>query len=84
VEPSPAPGRVELTAERIGSEVRITVRDNGAGFDPALHDPSARVGLLNVTRRLELSYPGSKFRIESAPGKGCLVEIAIDPEGSRL
>lgn len=83
IEPWPEAGRVELKAERGTSGVRIVVQDNGAGFDPQRHDPTTRVGLLNVTRRLELAYPGSGFRIDSAPGRGCTVQIDIQTPGGR-
>lgn len=75
------PGRLTITAAPVGRAVRIVIEDNGAGFDPAEKDLSVRVGLLNVSRRLEMSYPGSGFTIDSAPGQGCRIEILVRSSG---
>jgi len=79
-----APGFLDISAAPEGDGVRIVIRDNGAGFDLAAHDPASRVGLSNVTKRLELAYPSSSFHIASAPGRGCTVEMFLRVEGGRL
>ena len=81
----PGQGRLVITAQGTpNSGVRIVIRDNGAGFDLKTHDAASRVGLSNVTKRLELAYPGSSFLIDSAPGQGCTVEIVLKTQGARL
>jgi signal transduction histidine kinase len=53
--------------------VRVTVRDAGAGFDPAHVDP-ARLGLRrSVVERLADS--GGRASIRSAPGQGTIVSM---------
>jgi len=85
IELMPGQGRLVITAQGTpNSGVRIVIRDNGAGFDLKTHDAASRVGLSNVTKRLELAYPGSSFLIDSAPGQGCTVEIVLKTQGARL
>lgn len=83
IEPLTRNGRLTITAAPADGEVRIVVEDNGIGFAPSAQEVSTRVGLLNVTRRLELAYPGSGFGIDSAPGRGCRVELGIRLGGIR-
>lgn len=85
IELLPGQGRLDISARVVPENaVLIIIHDNGAGFDLKTHDPRTRVGLSNVTKRLELAYPGSRFRIDSLPGQGCTVEIVIHTEGGRL
>ena len=85
IEPNPGQGHLSIVAGQGAQQsVHIAIRDNGAGFDLKSHDLAARVGLSNVTKRLELAYPGSRFTIDSAVGQGCLVEIGIQTSGGRL
>lgn len=72
---------VSLTAP--GAEVatpsglRVTVRDAGAGFDPAHVDP-ARLGLRrSITERL--ADCGGQAFIRSAPGQGTVVSLSWIP-----
>jgi len=76
------PGLLTIAARPAPGGVAVWVEDNGAGFDLAAHDPSRRVGLSNVTKRLELAYPGSDFHIVSAPGQGCRVDLLILTPGT--
>jgi two-component system sensor histidine kinase YesM len=84
IEPMARNGLLEIDASgdpAVG--VRVSIADNGAGFDPATRDATSRIGLSNVIKRLELAYPGSVFAIRSAPGQGCRVEIEIRPPGGQ-
>jgi PAS domain S-box-containing protein len=54
--------------------VRLSVRDWGAGFDPARVDNS-RFGLLGIRQRARLL--GGTVTIRSAPGKGCTVRVTL-------
>jgi sensor histidine kinase YesM len=84
IEPWPHPARLDIRASAEDGLVRVEVADTGAGFDTAALIQPPRVGLLNVTRRLELAFPGSVMRVRSSPGEGCLVALTFQPERSRL
>jgi signal transduction histidine kinase len=52
----------------------LQVKDNGKGFDPRIRRNG--IGISNIIRRAEL-YNG-KVEIESAPGKGCRLEVVLN------
>jgi PAS domain S-box-containing protein len=58
--------------------LRISVEDDGSGFDPSLRLAEATgrggFGLLNLRERLQLL--GGTLDIRSAPGNGCRVEMS--------
>jgi signal transduction histidine kinase len=54
--------------------LRITLEDNGKGFDPA--QSSNGIGLANIRYRVEDAL-GGRFSVESAPGQGCLMTMEI-------
>lgn len=56
-----------------GSILRITVRDDGAGFDP--DQASSGSGLANIERRLDMV--GGTLSIVSGAGKGTLATIDV-------
>jgi signal transduction histidine kinase len=60
-------------------EVRITIQDDGAGFDPhrleAGADPMEHTGLLRIRERL--SALGGRLEIQSKPGKGTEVTVHV-------
>lgn len=74
-------GLVGLDFEADG--VRLWVRDNGQGFEvpesPAEMAPAGHFGLLGLQERAELL--GAQLTIESAPGKGCRLEIWLENDG---
>lgn len=53
--------------------VRLTLSDNGAGFDPALKKKG--IGLRNIRNRA--GQMGGKLSIDSAPAKGCTITVEI-------
>ena len=70
--------RAELTLEMlVGRRVRLTVSDDGKGFDPAtLHrqpDEATGMGLFSLGGRLELL--GAELQIVSQPGHGTEVSM---------
>lgn len=71
----------EISAQlHIGANtVRLTVQDDGIGFDPSLLDsnngPAHSFGLAGVRRQTRLL--NGDFNVESAPGKGTTVIIEI-------
>jgi len=61
------------------SQVRLAVRDDGIGFDPELpirrDRDSGGFGLINMRERARLL--GGELTVQSEPGKGTLVEVAL-------
>jgi ligand-binding sensor domain-containing protein/signal transduction histidine kinase len=70
---------VELKVEH--AEIRLTVADDGQGFDPASAPPCSPggTGLIGMRRRTE-SLRG-KMQLESMPGQGCSVSIVFPIRG---
>jgi two-component system NarL family sensor kinase len=68
---------IELTAEP--GSVRLVVEDDGAGFDPG-RIPEGRFGLVGLNERVRLL--GGELNLESTPGTGTRVEVALPLEGS--
>lgn len=84
-------GVVTLRTMYINRSVRITITDNGVGFDPTtLEERSnsghrSHVGLLNVRQRIEMST-GGELQIHSVPGEGTTMTIILpepDPGKNR-
>jgi signal transduction histidine kinase len=68
---------VLVRLERAGDAARLTVKDDGCGFDatqPAA-DARPRFGLATMQERAEAA--GGKFRLESRPGRGTTVEATL-------
>lgn len=85
---------IEVSSERVTGGHRITVRDDGPGFDPALVDkacalfqrldaaaPGAGVGL-SICRQVVAAH-GGELHIETAPGRGCVVSFTL-PAATKL
>jgi two-component system, LytTR family, sensor kinase len=77
VAPRISGGRVEVTARREGSALRLRVRDTGVGLPPGWQfERHAGVGLRNVTSRLEPLY-GQKDLLRIGPAENGGVEVDI-------
>lgn len=83
---------ITVRAEGWQGGLRLLVRDDGAGFDPALlkqQNTSSRrfsgIGMANVEQRVKLVYgPGASLHLESRPGAGTTVTLLLpekDKEG---
>jgi len=72
-------GRVEIRSTWRDAGLEIEVRDDGRGFDTGKLDGGASddccFGLFNIRERL--SYLGGTFAIESSPGAGTIVSVAV-------
>lgn len=68
---------IEIAGALDGDAVRISVSDDGCGFDPSARPGPAEghFGLQGVKERL--SALGGTMRIESSPGKGAKVTVEI-------
>ena len=69
---------VEVRLSSIDGQVHVSVRDNGVGFDVDARRSSAH-GLLGMRYRLETE--GGQLSIQSAPGKGTLIQADL-PESA--
>lgn len=61
--------------------VRLRVRDNGVGFDPAQASRllgEGHYGLAGMRERV--TFVGGRFDLRSAPGQGTTIEVAIPPQ----
>jgi signal transduction histidine kinase len=65
---------VSVSLHVLPDRVALTVRDAGAGFDPAARD-GKRLGLLGMRERAELL--GGTFAVAAEPGKGTEVRVVI-------
>ncbi len=67
--------RVDVSIRRQGSEIEVTVKDDGVGFAPKQIASAVtehyNLGLFSIYERLE--QLGGSMEIESAPGQGCRV-----------
>jgi Tfp pilus assembly protein PilF len=74
---------VRLTLRITVHEARLTVADDGAGFDPAAALQAGGLGLASIEERAGLL--GGRCRIASAPGAGTEIEVTVplpEPEGA--
>lgn len=75
LEPKMEGGTLELTAERVGESVKISVTDTGLGFD---NKPSNGIGLKNVRERIAKLYGGNgNVSIEENKPSGTRVMVTI-------
>ncbi|HKG91340.1 MAG TPA: histidine kinase [Gemmatimonadaceae bacterium] len=73
-------GRVEVTAERDGDRVRVTVRDDGVGTAESAARGTTRghgTGLENTRRRLRHLY-GDRARLTVSPRPGGGTEVVLE------
>ncbi|BBA69816.1 PAS domain-containing sensor histidine kinase [Geobacter sulfurreducens] len=74
-----SPDMVQIDIRGLGESVRITVRDDGRGFDVAKAAQKSRdkagggFGLFNIRQRIERL--GGSLAIESSPGAGTMVTV---------
>jgi PAS domain S-box-containing protein len=69
---------VTVMLEEFGDSVRLTIADDGVGFDPQTHhQPGAKPewGLMNMRERAQAI--GGKLSVETAPGKGTKIIVEI-------
>jgi two-component system NarL family sensor kinase len=65
---------VTLDLRASGDRVALIVHDDGAGFDPRVV-PAGRHGLLGMRERARLL--GGRLRLDSRPGRGTTVRVAV-------
>jgi PAS domain S-box-containing protein len=69
---------VTVIGEDLDGIIRISVRDDGKGFDPAAVEAESRTrnsfGLFSISERMR--HIGGRVEIESAPGQGACVSLS--------
>jgi len=73
--------KVSVTLSHQGAEVRLSIEDDGKGFQPARHlgtKTPRRLGLLGMRERAEMV--GGSFTVTSAPGSGTSI-VTVIPSG---
>ncbi len=77
IEPHAKPGIIELRARRENGQLRVEVRDNGAGLTPG-KPFSEGIGLSNTRARLEHLYGRAhSFEFSQAPEGGLVVVVTM-------
>ncbi|MDQ3780519.1 MAG: sensor histidine kinase [Chloroflexota bacterium] len=68
---------VEITLESTGSEIRLSIRDRGKGFDPAavVSRPGAGAGLPGMRERARLI--GAEFPVKSVRNEGTTLTLIL-------
>lgn len=66
--------RIQVSISRRGPDLHLEVDDDGRGFDPKDVDPG-RLGLIGMRERA--AAIGADLRVDSAPGRGTRVRLAI-------
>lgn len=66
---------VRVTVTRANGALRLSVRDDGKGFDPTDRSPSNGIGLISMRERAELVH--GELEIRSAPGRGTTVVVSV-------
>ena len=66
---------VKVALRATSNTARLTVTDDGRGFDPDAARRSGGVGLVSLEERAQLL--GGRCRITSAPGAGTRIEVAV-------
>jgi signal transduction histidine kinase len=56
-------------------QVKVSVADNGVGFDPEILSNSSGLGLKLIRERVEIL--GGKFEVDSSPGKGSTIYFQV-------
>jgi signal transduction histidine kinase len=70
---------VEQVVENGRSSVKLTILDNGTGFDVhAVNQSFEHIGLQSMRERTQLF--GGTFRIESERGNGTIIRIRLFPD----
>ena len=70
-----------VSLERLEDAVRLSISDNGVGFDLEEGKQGNSLGLVSMEERVRLL--GGAFRLESHRGGGTRVEVSVPLRGNR-
>jgi signal transduction histidine kinase/ligand-binding sensor domain-containing protein len=68
-------GEVNIELKQETKNLRLTVQDDGAGFDPARSVGKGGIGLSGMAERARLI--GGLLSVMAAPGKGCRLTVTV-------
>jgi PAS domain S-box-containing protein len=71
--------QIRITLETGADNVRLTIADDGVGFDPKLlreHGEGSGWGLINIRERAEAL--GGKLQVDTALGKGTRISVQVE------
>lgn len=68
--------RVTIGVEETAGAVRLTIADDGVGFDPAA-PPGSPTGWGLVTMRERAVGVGARFSVTSRPGEGTTIALEV-------
>jgi two-component system, NarL family, sensor histidine kinase DegS len=70
-------GKLQLTINVVPDDnvIKVSVQDNGKGFDPSIIENNSGLGLKLIKERSEML--GGYLEIDSAPGQGCRVTFQV-------
>jgi len=69
---------VQIRIQELDGAIRMTIRDNGKGFQMerlSSGKKSQRLGLLGMRERAEMVH--GRFGVQSSPGQGALIEVRL-------
>ena len=64
-----------VTVKQEAQRLRVTIEDDGKGFDPSR---TKGMGLLGIEERV--SHLGGAFAVESQPGRGATLRVSLPLE----
>jgi signal transduction histidine kinase len=70
--------QIRITIEETGGALRLTIKDNGSGFDPSAVDISAHFGVQGMRERAAMI--GAELHVSSGVGQGTQVEMLLNRE----
>jgi len=71
---------IEINLNNLEGNILFTIIDNGIGFDTHLSQKNPSLGILSMKERA-ISI-GAELSIESEPGKGTVIRLQVNQEGS--
>ena len=74
-------GLLVISSDDCGDHFRVTIEDNGVGFDVAEYEkrevtPGHHIGIRNVRKRVQL-MENAELKVQSEAGKGTRIDIII-------
>jgi signal transduction histidine kinase len=67
------PRDVWIAVREEGSDIVLSLRDNGVGFDTSAPGPEGHFGMAMMRERAQVG--GGRFEVESAPGEGATITV---------
>ncbi|RPJ16870.1 MAG: hypothetical protein EHM33_33485 [Chloroflexi bacterium] len=74
---------VELVKQDGASWLRITIQDDGRGFDPQAPGRKEGLGLANVRERLRIAFPDARMSLSSQINSGTKVVIEFPVQAEK-